>query len=415
MERRGLIEALGRLSDRCASGCTSADLAAGCHRKYLLNDVLMPKMRFHCLCLASSALLLMACGGDDTATTTTPGPSSMSPSPTSSPPKSAAPSSMSPSPTSSPPEVAAPAAAPTLPNTSVPAGTTLRIADQFGLFASVLGLAGMDQDIPYDVEYTTLSPGVLQMQAFRAGEVDLGVVSPLGLVQAAAGAVELHAVGRWHTDFALYALVTAPGVSGIDGWEDVRGKRVAFQRDTMGEALVMLALADAGMSLADIDVVDIPHSQVRAALEGGDADVGVTGEPFVSTYLSDNPTATYVFGIENPMAQSTVIVAADRALEDPALSAAVAEYLSRLDRAFTKLTADRAAFTDLVVTVWNLDRGYVERILQASDGVRMESVPGDLSESYRRLTDLLADRGDISSDLDIDRLFDDRFAGLFTS
>jgi sulfonate transport system substrate-binding protein len=289
----------------------------------------------------------------------------------------------------------------------------LRIADQFGLFAGVLGFAGMDQDIPYDVEYTTLSPGVVQMQAFRAGEVDLGVVSPLGLVQAAAGAVDLHAVARWHTDFALYALVTAPGVSGIDSWEDLRGKRVAFQRDTMGEALVMLALADVGMSLDDVDVVDIPHAQVRTALEGGDAGAGVTGEPFVSAYLADNPAAAYVFGIENPMAQSTVIVAADRALDDPAVSAAIAEYLSRLDRAFRKLTADRSAFADLVVAVWNLDRAEVDRVLQGSDGVRMEGVPGDLDAPYERLSALLAERGDISPDLDIGRLFDDRFAGLF--
>ncbi len=300
-----------------------------------------------------------------------------------------------------------------VPDTSVPEGTTLRIGDQFGLFEGVLGFAGMDQDIPYEVEYTTLSPGLVQMQAFRAGEVDLGVVSPLGLVQAAAGAVNLHAVARWRTDFALYALVGAPGVSGIGGWQDLRGKRVALQRDTMSETLVMLALADAGMSVDDIEVVDVPHSQVRIALEGGDADAGVSGEPFVSRYLTDNPTASYVFGIETPMAQSTVIVAADDALDDPALAAAVAEYLSRLDRAFTKLTTDRAAFTDLVVAVWNLDRAYVEGVLQTSDGVRMQRVPGDLAEPYRQLTELLAERGDISADLDTGRLFDERFAGLF--
>ena len=31
----------------------------------------------------------------------------------------------------------------------------------------MLGFAGMDQDIPYEVQYTTLSPGVVQLQAFR--------------------------------------------------------------------------------------------------------------------------------------------------------------------------------------------------------------------------------------------------------
>jgi ABC-type nitrate/sulfonate/bicarbonate transport system substrate-binding protein len=159
----------------------------------------------------------------------------------------------------------------------------------------------------------------------------------------------------------------------------------------------MLGLDEAGMSLADIDVVDVAHSQIRTALERGDADAGVTGEPFVSTYLTDNPTATKAFGIETPMAQSTVVVATEHAIEDPALSAAVAEYLSRLDRA----------------AVWNLDRAYIEGVLQDSEGVRMEGVPGDLGEPYRRLTELLAERGDIAPDLDTSGLFDDRYAVLF--
>jgi sulfonate transport system substrate-binding protein len=372
------------------------------------EDGAMPNMRMRWYCAAALAVAMVACASDNTsstdpsttARTTAPAPSDA---PTA-PPSSAPPMR---------PGTAVPG--PSLPDTAVPAGTTLRIADQFGLFEGVLGFAGMDHDIPYEVEYTTLSPGVVQLQAFRAGEVDVGVVSPLGLVQAAAGEVDVRAVARWRTDFALYALVTAPGTSGIGEWSDLRGKRVAFQRDTMGEALVMLALDDAGMSLDDIDVVDIPHSQVGTALQGGDADAGVTGEPFVSAYLEGNPTATYVLGIENPMAQSTVIVAADRTLEDPALSAALAEYVSRLDRAFTQLTSDTAAFSDLVVAVWNLDREYVDRVLQSSAGVRVEGVPGDLSEPYGRLRELLAERGDISPDLETDGLFDPRFDGMLAS
>lgn len=307
------------------------------------------------------------------------------------------------------------AAASSTPDTSVPADTRLRIADQGGLFEGVLAAAGMDQDIPYEVSYVTLSPGPLQLLAFRAGEVDLGVVSPLGLIQAAAGAVDLRAVGRWRADFALFGLISAPGVDGVHGWEDLRGRRVAFQRDTMGEALVMLALADAGMTFEDIDVVDVLHADVDTALQRGDADVGVTGEPFVSLYLEANPTANYVLGIETPTAQSTIVVASDDVLEDPALAAAAAEYLARLDRAFTQLTSDEAAFLDIVVAVWHLDRAAAQQVLEHSEGVRMQGVPGDLAEPYQQLIDLLVARGDIDPDLDATSLFDPRFEALFHS
>lgn len=362
--------------------------------------------------LALCFVTVGACGGDDdagSATTldvaTTAAATETTTTAASAP---TTPSSMTPAPLTQP-TTAPPTSAP---NTSVPAGTELRVADQFGLFEGVLGFAEMDQDIPYDVRYATLSPGPTQVQAFIAGDVDVGVVSPLGLIQAGSGGVELRAVGRWRTDFALFALITAPGVEGIAGWGDLRGKRVAFQRNTMGEALVLLELDRLGMSLDDIDVVDVPHVQVTTVLQQGDADVGVTGEPFVSTYLTDNPTATYVLGIEEPLAESTLIVASDSALADPAKAAAIAEYVARLDRAFTSLTSDRTKFADLVVAVWNLDRAYVEGVLEESNGVDVVAVPGDLLEPYERLATLLAERGDISDDLDVAVLFDDRFDSL---
>jgi sulfonate transport system substrate-binding protein len=297
-------------------------------------------------------------------------------------------------------------------DTSVPAGTKLRIADQFGLFQGLLAAAGMDKDIPYDVSYLTLYAGPLQLQAFRAGDADMGVVSPLGLIQAAASDVNARALARWRTDFAQYALISAPGVDDIHGWADLRGRRVAFQRDTMGEALVMLALDEAGMTLDDIDVIDVAHADVDTVLQRGDADAGVTGEPFVSLYLEANPTATKVIGIETPTAQSTIIVVSDNALDDPAKAAAVAEYIARLDRAFTKVTSDRAAFVDIAVAVWHLDRAYAEQVLATSDGVRMERVPGDLVVPYQRLIDLLVQRGDVDADLDATSLFDSRYDGL---
>jgi sulfonate transport system substrate-binding protein len=294
----------------------------------------------------------------------------------------------------------------------VPAGTKLRIADQYGLFSGVMSLAGLDADVPYELEYVTLSPGPLQLQAFQAGEVDLGVVSPLGLIQAASGGIELHAVARWRTDFALYGVVTAPGVAGISDWEGLRGKRVAFQRNTMAEALLLLNLDRVGMSLDDITVVDVPHHEVGVTLEGGHADAGVSSEPFISAYLGANPTAVEAFGIEEPMAQSTILVATDDALADPALSAAVAEYLTRLDRAFTELTGDRDTFAALAVEIWHLDRSEVDRVLADAHGVAMAGVPGDLVDPYQRLVELLAAEGLIEDDLDAAAMFDGRFDPL---
>lgn len=295
----------------------------------------------------------------------------------------------------------------------VPAGTTLRVGDQFGLFQGVLGLAGMDGDVPYDLEHSTLTPGPTQIQAFQAGHIDVGVLSPLQLMQAASAGVELRAVSRWRTDFALNALVTAPGVDGIVGWESLRGKRVALQRNTLAEALAMLELDRVGMTLDDVTIVDVPVLSLPTVLQRGDADAGVLGEPSVSAYLADNPDATYVLGIEEPLAHSTLVVASSAALADTAKAAAIAEYLGRLDAAFARLTSDKESFADLVVGVWGLDRAYVDRVLADASGVRMDAVPGDLTSAFDRLGLLLVERGDLGEPLELAALVDLRYADLF--
>lgn len=296
---------------------------------------------------------------------------------------------------------------------AVPPGTVLRVGDQFGLLQAVIDLAGADEDLTYEIEFATLLPGSVQLQAFRAGEIDAGALSSLALIQAGAGELGLRAVTRWRTDFALTTLVTAPGVDDVAGWADVEGRRLAFQRGTTAEAAAMLALDAIGLTLDDVTVVDVPVLQLETVMARGDADVAVMGEPFATGYLADNPTATYVLGVDDPIAESSLIVASPDALDDPALSAALGDFVTRLDLAFTELTSDPDDFADLVVAVWGLDRDYVERVIAESSGVELSEVPGDLLEPAGRLIEMLVAGGDIPPDLvDVDDLFDGRFNAL---
>lgn len=296
---------------------------------------------------------------------------------------------------------------------AVPPGTVLRVGDQFGLLQAVIDLAGAGEGLGYEIEYATLLPGPVQLQAFRADEIDVGALSSLALIQAGAGELGLRAVSRWRTDFALTTLVTAPGVDGIAGWADVKGRRLAFQRGTTAEAAAMLALDAIGLSLDDVTVIDVPVLQIKTVMERGDADVAVMGEPFATGYLEDNPTATYVLGVDNPIAESSLIVASSEVLDDPALSAAIGDFVTRLDEAFTELTSDGDTFADLVVAVWDLDREYVERVISESSGVELSPVPGDLLEPADRLIELLVAAGDIAPELlDPHDLFDGRYNEL---
>lgn len=295
---------------------------------------------------------------------------------------------------------------------SIPDGTVLRIGDEFGLLQGVMGLAGEGEDLPYEIEYATMLPGPSQLQALQAGAIDAGSLSSLALIQAGSGGLDVQAVARWRADFALSALVTAPEIDDVAGWGDLAGRRVAFQRGTTAEAVVTLALDGAGLSLDDVTAVDVPQLQLGAVLQEGHADVALMSAPFAVSYLAENPAATQVLGVENPVGQSRLIAASLDTLDDPAVSAALGDFVARLDRAFRSLTADRDEFADIVVEIWGLDRDHVEEVLVDSAGVAMGEVPGELLEPMDRLIELLSAQGDVPATLEAADLFDGRYNGL---
>lgn len=292
---------------------------------------------------------------------------------------------------------------------TIPDGTVLRIGDQFGVLGAVMALSGASEGVPYELEFATMVPGPAQLHALQSGDIDAGSLSALALIQAGAGGLDVAGIARWRTDFALSALVTAPGVIDVGGWGDLRGRRVAFQRGTTAEAVVLLALDEVGLTVDDIDVVDVSQLQLGAVLQQGHADVAVLSEPFAGQYLEENPSASYVLGVDGAVGQSSLIAASTDALEDSAKAAALGDFVARLDGALRRLTADRGDFADLVVEVWGLDREHVESVLIDSEGVEMGDVPGDLLAPLERLVALLAVSGDVPATLDPRELFDDRF------
>jgi sulfonate transport system substrate-binding protein len=132
---------------------------------------------------------------------------------------------------------------------SIPAGTTLRVGDQLDYLQTALRLSGEDQDFPYEVEYSSFLGGPPMLQAFQGGALDTGFVGSTPLIFAQAQRQDIVAVAGWATENSIYQLVTAPGVDDIRGWDDLAGKRVAYQRGTAIEAALLQALDAEGISL----------------------------------------------------------------------------------------------------------------------------------------------------------------------
>ncbi|MFZ4518336.1 MAG: ABC transporter substrate-binding protein [Microthrixaceae bacterium] len=294
---------------------------------------------------------------------------------------------------------------------TIPAGTTLRVGDQLDYLKTVLATASQDKDLPYTVEYSSFVGGPPMLQAFQGGALDTGFVGSTPLIFAQAAGQSLVAVAGWAPEKGFGGLITAD--PSITGWGALKGKRVAYQRGTASEASLLQGLDAAGLQLSDVTTVDVPITQVAAALKGGSADAGVSTEPLISRYLADTPGGRKAAGANEVTDRTSFLIASADTLADPARSAALADYLTRLVKSFDYLAANRDQLARSVfVKQYGLTPEQATALAEATGPARFIELPGDVLEPQQRLAELFAEAGQIPTEVDVRREFDTRFNDL---
>jgi sulfonate transport system substrate-binding protein len=304
-------------------------------------------------------------------------------------------------------------AAPVELESEIPPGTTLRVGDQLEYLQTILHLAGEDADFPYRVEYSSFVGGPPMLQAFQGGALDTGFVGSTPLIFAQAQGQDIVAIAGWAEESSVYSLVTAPGVEGIDGWEDLAGHTVAYQRGTALEAALLQALDEAGVDPSEVTPVDLPIPQITSALQGGSADAGITVEPLTSVFLESNPTAAVVDNAGEITDRSSFVVATSDALADEGKTAALADYTSRLVRSFAYLRAnpDEVAQT-IYVEQYGLSPERASEVVAAQGVGTFVDLPGEVLDQQQALADLFVEAGQIPTEIDVEAEFDTRFNEL---
>ncbi|MCM3886254.1 ABC transporter substrate-binding protein [Frankia sp. R82] len=301
-------------------------------------------------------------------------------------------------------------ATPVAVGTTVPAGTTLRVGDQLDFLRNLLHVSGQDTGFSYQVEYSAFIGGPPMLQAFEADALDTGFVGSTPLIFAQAGGQGLRAVAGFSYKTGGYQLLTAPGHREITGWASLKGRKVAYQKGTAGEAVVLQALDSAGLKLSDVTTVDIPQTQVATALQGGSADAGVSVEPLTSAYLAKNPTAAEVGTTRELPDRSSFVIAGESALKNSAKTAAEADYLTRLVKAFAYLESHPGRYAESIyVKQYGLTSERASAIVARTGTPSFFPLPGDIVPAQQRLADLFRDAGEIPAKVDVAKEFDPRF------
>jgi sulfonate transport system substrate-binding protein len=299
---------------------------------------------------------------------------------------------------------------------AIPPGTVLRVGDQLKGLSTVLHIGHEDQNFPYQVQYSEFVGGPSMLQAFEGGALDVGFVQSTPLIFAQAAGQKVTAVAGWANSGSGYAVVTAPGVHGISSWAGLKGKRVAFQEGTALESAALEGLKSAGLTLHDITPVNLPATQIAAALQGSAADAGIEVEPLLSAYLQANPTARVIARPASVTERSDFLVATSGALGNRAVSAALADYISRLVKAYAYENAHpQMTIQSVYEGQYGLSASRAAAVSAIYGPSHFFSLPGAIAGPQQNLANLYAAAGTIPTPITVGHEFDPRFDAVIAS
>jgi NitT/TauT family transport system substrate-binding protein len=275
------------------------------------------------------------------------------------------------------------------------------IAAKKGLFAAN-GLA--------EVEVVNFNTDADLNAALAAGQVQCGNIATHTAMAFAAAGLPIKIIALLDVSMTADAMITDGSVSSV---ADLKGKQVAFEEGTTSHILLNYALAQNGMTLADVQKVPMPASDAGSALIAGKVPVAVTYEPYLTLAMQQNAKVKMLYSAgENPGLISDVfVVREDFLAEKPGQVLAL---LKAWDASLADYNKDTAGGRAIISEAIGAKP---EELATAFDGVKYFTVAenktqltGDfVKKIVPEVKAAATSAGLISTDVDLAKLIDTRF------
>lgn len=289
------------------------------------------------------------------------------------------------------------------------AASELEVGDQSGLIQALLKAAGEDQQLPYTLDWHPFGTGTALMEALNAAAVDVGVVGNAPPVFAQAGCFDVRVVAAAEGAQNNNALLVQ-GDSAINSAADLKGKRVAVAKGTSGHYLLLAALAEAGLTIKDVNVIYASPIDAQNAFASGKLDAWAVWYPFVGQATSRG-ARVLLDGSRWPETGLNFTVASLAALKDEQKAEWLGDFIQRLARAQDWATAHPDAWAAALAQVTRLPLPLVQDMLAHQ---QLHYVPLDarVTGLQQRLADRFAEARLIPRPLKVADAFDDHYNRL---
>jgi sulfonate transport system substrate-binding protein len=157
----------------------------------------------------------------------------------------------------------------------------LRVGDQRGNARAVMQAAGVLEGMDGRFAWSEFPAAAPLVEALNAGAIDTGLVGDAPFTFGAAAGVPIKAIAatrQGQDGLAILVRKDSPAQS----FADLRGKRIATGRGSIGHQLVLAALEDAKLPPDAVQFVFLLPADAKAAYSSGAVDAWSTWEPYVA-------------------------------------------------------------------------------------------------------------------------------------
>ncbi|WP_371582713.1 ABC transporter substrate-binding protein [Streptomyces sp. NBC_01314] len=267
---------------------------------------------------------------------------------------------------------------------------------------AILKYAGLD-DTAYKVRWNLFQGGDQQLQAIRAGALDLASSSEIPPIFAAADGdpnFEVVAVQRAAT---LNQEVVVPKGSKVTDIAGLKGRKVGYVQNTTAHYFLYELLRQAGLKWSDIDAKPLLPNDGLAALNGGGIDAFASYGTSIIT--AHQQSATTVGSGEDILSGNFLWSARDSVLRSPAQKAAVADLIARITRAYAYVRdGQEDGFAKITAEATHQPLAQARKDLldaQAQRPTAARTVGDDTIASQQKVADAFAELGALKEKLDV--------------
>ncbi|AIB15341.1 aliphatic sulfonate ABC transporter substrate-binding protein (plasmid) [Azospirillum argentinense] len=249
------------------------------------------------------------------------------------------------------------------------------------------------------VKWSLFPAGPPINESFAAGQQDVGFVGDTPALVGKAAGLDTSAIALT-SDGPKSLAVVVGGDSPIASPKELKGRKVAVTKGSYAHHLLALVLEQGGLTLSDVELINLPVAEIPPAIVAGTIDAGAVWEPILTRFESQK--AVRVLADGTGIKKGLLLIVADNGFLKNRPEQAKA-LLTAYKRASEFITANPKEAADLISGDVNLAPDLLVQVLQ-----RMNYDPAihddDVAE-VKKTEQFMRAHGLIKSAVDVDAFF----------